>query len=86
MVDCILRGCLKYCSVDKQMIPFEGRAPAQLFVANFVLCGKFGRALDFELYQGAGSGIPEKDKKLALGLGGSIVLKLSVIRNCLSEL
>ena len=56
------------------MILFEGRAPAQLFVANFVLCGKSGRALDFELYQGAGSGIPEKDKKLALGLGGSIYL------------
>ena len=91
LVECICRGCLKlpreeYCSVDEQMIPFEGRAPAKQFVANkpnpiglknFVLCGKYGRALDFELYQGAGSGIPEKDKKLALGLGGSIVLRLS---------
>ena len=68
------------------MIPFEETAPAKQFVTNkpnpiglknFVFCGKSGRALDFELYQGAGSGIPEKYKKLALGLGGSIVLRLS---------
>ena len=44
---------------------------------NFVLCGKSGRALDFELYQGAGTGIPEKYKKLGFGLGASIVLRLS---------
>ena len=68
------------------MIPFEGRAPAKQFVANkpnpigfknFVLCEKSGRALDFELYQGAGTGIPEKYKKPGLGLGASIVLRLS---------
>ena len=44
---------------------------------NLVLCGKSGRALDFELYQGAGTDIPEKYKKLGLGLGASIVLRLS---------
>ena len=68
------------------MIFFEGRDPTKQFVANkpnpirlknFVLCRKSGRALDFELYQGAGTGIPEKYKKLGLGLGASIVLRLS---------
>ena len=68
------------------MISFEGKAPAKQFVVNkpnfiglknFVLCGKSGKALDFELYQGAGTSIPEKYKKLGLGSGASIVLKLS---------
>jgi len=91
LVDCIRRRCMElpreeYCSVDEQMIPFQGRAPAKQFVANkpnpiglknFVLCGKSGRALDFELYQGAGTGIPDKYKDLCLGLGASIVLRLS---------
>ena len=58
------------------MISFEGRAPAKQFLANkpnpiglknFVLCGKSGRALDFELYQGAGTSISEKYKELGLG-------------------
>ena len=91
LVECIRSRCLElpreeYCSVDEQMIPFEGRAPAKQFVSNkpnpiglknFVLCGKSGRALDFELYQGAVTGIPKKFKKLGLGLGTSIVLRLS---------
>ena len=91
LVECIRSRCLEfpreeYCSVDEQITPFEGRAPAKQFVANklnptslknFVLCEKFRRALDFELYQGAGTGIPKKYKELGLGLGASIVLRLS---------
>ena len=68
------------------MIPLQGKAPAKQFVANkpnliglknFALCGKSDKALDFELYQGAGTDIPEKYKHLSLGLGASIVLWLS---------
>jgi len=46
------------------MIPFIGRIPAKqvmkskppsdVSVKNWVICGKSGRVLDFELYQGAG--------------------------------
>ena len=90
-MECIRRGYLKlprdeYCFVDEQMIPFKEKAPAKQFVANkpnpiglnnFVLCEKSERALNFDLYQGVGSGIPKNYKKLALGLGGSIILRLS---------
>ena len=73
------------------MIPFTGRAPAKQFVKSkpnpvgiktFVICGKSGKAHDFELYQGKGTGIFEEHKKL--GLGASIVLRLakSVPRFC----
>ena len=74
----------EYCSVDDQMIPFTERMPAKqvikskpnpLGIKNWVLCGKSGRALDFELYQGAGTGIPAKYKHL--GLGASVVLRLA---------
>ena len=72
LVERIRSRCLElpreeYCSVDEQMISFERRATAKQFVANksnliglknFVLCGKSDRALDFELYQGAGTSIP----------------------------
>ena len=83
LVECI-RSREEYYTVDKQTIPFEGEALAKQFVANkpnsiglknFVLRGKSGRALDFELYQGAGTGIPKKYKELGLGLGASIVLR-----------
>ena len=70
--------------MDEQMIPFTGRMPAkQLFkskpnpvgLKNVVFCGQSGRILDFEIYQGAGTGVPEESKHL--GLGGSIVMCLA---------
>ena len=73
----------EYCSVDEQMIPFTGRMlakqvikskPNPVGIKNRVLCGKSGRALDFELYQGAGTGIPANYKHI--GLGASVVLRL----------
>ena len=66
------------------MIPFTGCTPAKqsvknkpnpVGITNFVICGKSGKAHDCELYQGKGTGISEKYKKL--GLGASIVLRLA---------
>ncbi|XP_065665356.1 piggyBac transposable element-derived protein 3-like [Hydra vulgaris] len=89
LINTVRSRCLKlpreeYNSVDKQMIPFTGRVPAKQYirgkpnpvgVKNFVVCYTSGRADDFELYQGAGTGISEEHKHL--GLGASIVLRLS---------
>ena len=61
------------------MIPFHDRCLACQYIKNkpnpvgmksFVHCGKSGKAYDFELYQGAGTGISAEHTYL--GLGGSI--------------
>ncbi|XP_072033257.1 piggyBac transposable element-derived protein 3-like [Amphiura filiformis] len=66
------------------MIPFTGRVLAKQFIKskpnpvgikNFVICGSSGRPLDFEFYQGKGTGIPEETKQL--GLGASVLLRLT---------
>lgn len=89
VVKAVRKRCLElqpeeYNSVDEQMIPFTGRAPAKQFVKNkpnpvgiknFVICGKSGKAHDFELYQGKGTGISEEHK--SFGLGASVVLRLA---------
>ena len=88
LIEAVRQKCLslvreEYLSIDEQMIPFTGRAPAKQFVKgkpspeglkNFVCCGKSGIAYDFILYQGKGTGIDKKYK--ALGLGGSVVKTL----------
>ena len=65
----------EFSSADEQMIPFTGRAPAKQFVKrkpnpvgikNFVICGKPGKAHDFELCQGKGTGIFEEHKNVVL--------------------
>ncbi|XP_072047401.1 piggyBac transposable element-derived protein 3-like [Amphiura filiformis] len=89
VMDAVRNRCLElpreeYTAVDEQMIPFTGRVPAKQFIKNnpnpvgiksFVICGSSGRALDFELFQGKGTGIPEETKHL--GLGASVVLRLT---------
>uniref|UniRef100_A0A2C9K6K3 PiggyBac transposable element-derived protein domain-containing protein n=1 Tax=Biomphalaria glabrata TaxID=6526 RepID=A0A2C9K6K3_BIOGL len=89
LIDAVRARCLQlpreeFSAVDEQMIPFTGRVPAKQFikskpnpvgVKNFVICGKSGRAIDFELYQGAGTGISAENKHL--GLGASVVLRLA---------
>ena len=89
VVESVRNTCLslpreEYSSVDEQMIPFTGRMPAKQVVKSkpnpvglksWVLCGKSGRVLDFEFYQGAGTGIPEVYKQL--GLGAAVVLRLA---------
>nr|XP_039250202.1 piggyBac transposable element-derived protein 3-like [Styela clava] len=76
---CIQLPREEFNAVDEQMIPFTGRVPAKQFVKgkpnpvglkNFVICGKSGRAVDFEIYQAAGTGTKH------LGLGASVVLRL----------
>lgn len=49
--------------------------PNTVGIKNWVLCGKSGRALDFEIYQGARTGIPVKNKHL--GLGAAVVVRLA---------
>ena len=81
---CLMLPREEHCAIDKQMIPFTGRMPARQYVKskpnlvglkNFVLCGKSGKMLDFEIYQGAGTGVFEESKHLELG--GSAVMHLA---------
>ena len=73
----------EFNSIDEQMISFHGRCPARQYIKNkpnsvgiksFARCGKSGKAYDFELYQGAGTGISVEHTYL--GLGGSIIMHL----------
>ena len=89
VIAAVRKACLQlpreeFSSIDEQMIPFTGRMPAKqvmkskptpVGIKNWVMCGKSGRVLDFEIYQGAGAGIPLEYK--ALGLGAAVVLRLS---------
>ncbi|KAG0443072.1 hypothetical protein HPB47_015317 [Ixodes persulcatus] len=71
-------------SIDEQMIAFTWRVAAKQFVRNkpnpegakaTVRCSTYGVAHDFEFYQGKGTGV---DPKYAhLGLGGSVVMRVS---------
>ena len=71
----------RYYSVDEQMIPFTGRCPLKQYVKNkprpvglknFVVTTSAGIVMDFEIYQGTCTPLPESE----LGLGPSIVLRL----------
>ena len=53
---------------------FSKNKPNPVGLKNFVMCGKSGRAHDFELYQEKDTGISAEHKYL--GLGGSIVMRL----------
>ncbi len=74
----------EFSSVVEQMIPFNGRVPAKQFIKsklnpvgmkNFVICGKSGKANDFEFYQRKETDIADEYK--SLGLGASVVLRLA---------
>ena len=73
----------EFGSIDEQMIPFHGRCPPRQYIKNkpnpvgiklFVRCEKSDKAYDFELYQGADTGISAEHTYL--GLAGSIVIWL----------
>ena len=66
------------------MIQFSGRVPAKQFIKSklnpvglkiFLLCGKSGRMLEIEIYQGDGTSVPTASKHL--GFGGSVVMHLA---------
>lgn len=92
LIDSIRNACKElpfeeHNSIDEQMIPFTGRVPAKqcikskpnpVGVKNFVMCGKSGRAHNFELYQGKGTNLSQVHFE-NLGLGGSVVMKLTEI-------
>lgn len=76
----------KELSIDEQMIPFTGTTSLRQYVKNkpnpvglknFVLATPNGLVLDFFLYQG-GKTWPDGTPDKVLGIGGSVVKKLSV--------
>nr|XP_039255170.1 piggyBac transposable element-derived protein 3-like [Styela clava] len=69
----LLRNSL-HVNAARQPPTGENCKPNPVGLKNFVICGKSGRAVDFEIYQGAGTGIPDETKHL--GLGASVVLRL----------
>ena len=88
VVDAVRNRCRhlpreELCSIDEQIVPFTGRLSANQFIRSepnpvglkhFVICGRSGRALDVELCQGAGTGIPEETKH---GTRASVVIRLA---------
>ena len=72
-------GCY---SIDEQMIPFTGKCNVKQYVPgkprpvglkNFVCTTSSGLMVDFEVYQGSTTNLPEKD---TIGLGPSVVMRL----------
>jgi hypothetical protein len=87
ITDTVRSGCLKIhrvqinYSIDEQMIPFTGRSSLSQYVPNkprprglknFVLASSKCLVLDFEVYQGKTTPLPETH----LGLSPSVVLCL----------
>ena len=87
MIDLVRNRCRqlqrskKIFSIDEQMIPFLGRCPVRQFVKNkprpvglknFVVATSTGTVLDFEIYQGSTTNLPNRE----LGLGPSVILRL----------
>ncbi|XP_059166991.1 microtubule-associated protein futsch-like isoform X4 [Physella acuta] len=86
LIDAIRARCLQlpreeFNAIEEQMISFTGKIPAKQFdkgklnplgIKNFFICGRSGRAIDFELYQGADKG----DSSDRTHLATSMVLRL----------
>ncbi|XP_068086068.1 piggyBac transposable element-derived protein 3-like isoform X1 [Anabrus simplex] len=87
IIDTVRKKCLaipresKSYSVDEQIIPFTGRCKLRQYVKNkprpvglnnFIITTSSGLVVDFEIYQGTTTPLPERQ----LGLGPSIVLRL----------
>lgn len=89
VLDAVKNQCLKiersatdHYSLDEQMIPFMGKCGQRQFVKNkprpvglknFVLTTSDGIMLDFVIYQGSTTDLPDRD----LGLGAAVTLKLT---------
>lgn len=90
IIDSVRNACLKIpreengqYSIDEQMIPFTGRCPVRqslpgkprgVGLKNEVLTTSKGLVLDFEIYQGKTTPLPEEN----IGLGSAFVLRLVV--------
>lgn len=89
VLDAVRQQCLrrerlstdKY-AIDEQMIPFSGKCNLKQFVKNkprpiglknFALTTADGILLDFEIYQGEKTNLPDRE----LGLGAGVILRLS---------
>lgn len=89
IIDVVRGMCLKLprptggdYSIDEQMVPFTGRCSLVQYVPNkprprglknFVLATSQGLVLDFELYQGKSTPLPDT----VLGCGPAVILRLS---------
>lgn len=88
VVDKVRNACAKiprdfnYYSVDEQMIPFTGRCKLKQYVKNkprpvglknFVVTSYSGIVLDFEIYQGARTTLPNRE----FGLGPAIIMRMT---------
>ncbi|XP_072380578.1 uncharacterized protein [Diabrotica undecimpunctata] len=82
---CITLQRSRELSIDEQMIPFTGTTsllqyvknkPNPVGLKNVVLASKTGPVLDFFIYQGANTW-PDAAPDKSLGIGGSVVKKLS---------
>lgn len=86
-IDFVRNRCLAldrsstYYSIDEQMIPFLGRCGVRQFVKgkprpvglkNFVITSSEGLIIDFEIYQGQTTPLPDK----TFGLGPGVILRL----------
>lgn len=89
VIDAVRNRCLQLprdagnYSIDEQMIPFEGRCDMKVVVKNkprpaglknFVLTTYKGQVLDFEIYQGSTTKLPDSEN---FGVGAAVVLRLA---------
>lgn len=90
VIDAVRNRCLQllrdgyHFSIDEQMIPFGGRCaglkvvvknkPRPEGLKNFVLTTSNGTVLDFEIYQGGSTHLPDTEK---FGMGPGVILRLA---------
>ncbi|CAB3254118.1 unnamed protein product [Arctia plantaginis] len=89
VIDVVRNRCLQLprdagnYSIDEQMIPFEGRCDLKVVVKNkprpaglknFVVTTYNGQVLDFEIYQGSTTYLPDSEN---FGIGAAVILRLA---------
>lgn len=90
VIDAVRNRCLELprdagnYSIDEQMIPFDGRCaglkvvvrnkPRPAGLKNFVVTDYKGQVLDFEIYQGNTTNLPDSEN---FGIGAAVVLRVA---------